>query len=74
MPDAFLPFGAQLVVRESRDDGFVALRDRLIADENALRAYNSVKQRHASDTGEAYCTANGAWIEALLADRAGGSA
>lgn len=63
-----LPFGAQLVINDSADDGFIALRDRLSSDPRALAGYNAIKREYEKASNAAYRAAKGAWIEALLTE------
>jgi len=67
-PGARLPLGIQVSVLGSEDDVLVAIRDRLIEDEQARKAYDSCKEEAAGGTSDQYWAAKHRFLQRLLAE------
>jgi GrpB-like predicted nucleotidyltransferase (UPF0157 family) len=61
-----LSFGVQVVVRNSVDDHFITLRDRLRTDSEALCGYNAMKRFHEGGSESDYRRAKSEFVERLL--------
>lgn len=64
------PLGIQLVVKGSRNDLFVAFRDRLLSDEKLRDSYNALKRRYADSGVDRYREAKADFIRNVLSEDA----
>jgi GrpB-like predicted nucleotidyltransferase (UPF0157 family) len=68
--DSFeLPLGIQVVVRGSKVDFFLDLRDYLLAHDDAREEYDRIKIEHARRAADDYREAKSAFLERILATR-----
>jgi GrpB-like predicted nucleotidyltransferase (UPF0157 family) len=61
-----LPLGVQVVVKDSKDDFLLFLRDYLITNKAALEEYNRLKVKHAREGAEGYWRAKNEFLEKIL--------
>lgn len=67
-PEARLPLGIQVSALGSEDDVLVAIRDRMIEDEQARKAYDSCKEEAVGGTNDQYWAAKHRFLQRLLAE------